>query len=217
MIMQFWKTIVEYDKHQIVQYGSRLYQSLLDVNKAKIPGALGSETYWASYADPISQVYDALWSMVEASPALADMIKTGNRIKYSGENRDPQKPEISDADMPELQIISVGTSPGLSRTSSGSSILKRFRVQVSTGDQRLDSGLYAIEWELYRAFVDWATTLKSLTWNSKAYVIKALPVSVQDGKSNNELQRGIRGWISLWECEVEMWFSTADMSLAIED
>lgn len=210
--MQYWTSAEKYPKEAMVQHDNKLYRSLIADNIGNIPNAAGS-TSWSLYVDPISQVYTALWSMVEAHTPLASMVKTKNRIKYNGDNRDPEKREILDADMPEIRIISSTSNPTIGRTSNGTSVVKHFKVQISTGDQRVDAGLFAIEWELYRAFANWANTMKNLTWNSKTYILKAVPTAVQDGMSNNELQRGIRGWISIWECEVEMWFTTADMIL----
>jgi hypothetical protein len=35
--------------------------------------------------------------------------------------------------------------------------------------------------------------------------------SVDIGASPPDLTRGARGWLSVWACEVEMWFSTTDL------
>jgi len=205
-----WRQDAEYAQWAMVQHANRLYQSLQGENTDNLPTEADSE-WWVLYVDPITQVYYALWSLLEAHEPLAQLVKVGNRIKFSGATRDPVKAEVSDADLPELRIVPVSSTPHLQRTSNASSILKRLRIEVSTGDQRVDAGLFAMEWEIYRALSTWAATLTALTWNSKKYVRLARPVTVQDGTAQADLERGIRGWAAVWECEVEMWFDTADM------
>ena len=208
--MLAWSLDETYSAEAIIQHGDALYQSLLAENEGHLPSEEGS-TWWALYRDPIIQVHDALWALLEAHAPLASMVKVKNRVKLSGSNRDPLKAEISDADLPELRITPSSSKPHLQRTSNGSSLVKRFRVEVATGDQRVDAGLFALEWEIYRALSAWVQTLIVLTWNEKTYVRLARPITVQDGKSDVDLIRGIRGWSALWECEVEMWFTTLDL------
>lgn len=208
--MDFWQADETYAAGAMVQYGNRLYTSLQANNKGNLPDAEGS-TWWKLYLDPITQVYYALWELLEAHAPLTAMVKVGNRIKFSGDNRDPMKDEVSSADFPELRVIPVASEPHPQRTSSGSSILKRFRIVVSTGDQRVDVGLFALEWEVYRALSQWAETLMALTWNDKTYVRLARPTTVEDGQTRTDLDRGVKGWSALWQCEVTMWFATADL------
>jgi len=208
--MQYWDISTTYTANYIVQYENKLYYSLAGSNVGNLPDAVGG-TKWALYLDPIVQVYNAIWTLLEAHVQLASMVKLGNRIKVSGDSRDPMKAEISDADLPELRVVPVSSSFHLQRTSNSSTILSRWRIQVSTGDQRVDAGLYALEWEIYRALKDWISTIMALTWNSKTYVKLARPLSAQHGVSMADLQRGIKGWSSIFEFEAEMWFTTSDL------
>lgn len=208
--MNVWNATITYAQHAITQHANRLYQSLQAANTGNLPSEAGS-VWWAAYEDPISKVYNALWSLLESHAPLASMVPAGNRVKYSGDNRDPEKAQISSNDTPELRLTSVGSTPHLQRTSSSTSIAKRFRVEVSTGDQRFDAGLYAIEWEVNRAMLGWESVLTALTWQSQQYVKSSKIISTTDGKTERDLERGIRGWASVWECEIEMWFRTSDM------
>ena len=210
--MNVWNATDTYPKWAITQHSNALYYSLQASNTGHSPVEAAS-AWWAAYVDPIGQMIEALWTLLEAHAPLTSMVKTGNRIKYTGENRDPEKRQIADADLPELRIVPVGSTPHPLRTSSSSTIVKRFRVEVSTGDQRIDAGLTALEWEVYRALVNWFNTLAALTWKDHPYVKQMKTNDVKDGKSQRDLERGIHGWAAVWECEVEMWFQTSDLAL----
>lgn len=164
-----------------------------------------------SEKDPLSQVYDALWDLLEVHVPLTSLVKAGNRVKFSGTSRDPEKERVSTADLPEIRIIPLGGTPHIQRTSNGSSWVKRFAVILATGDKRVDVSLFPVEWEIYRAMAQWADTLTALTWNDKPYIKLARPVSATEGISDRDLQRGVEGWTAVWQCEVELWFTTADL------
>lgn len=169
--------------------------------------------------DPLSALYDALWAMLEAHSGLAALVRLNNRIKFSGASRAPLKDEISTADLPEMRLIVAAVSPHIERTSNSGSMLVRLEVQIATGEQRfteagadgVGAGLLPVIWETLRALHGWQTELASLTWNSKAYVVTCTPGVAEIGVNNLDLNRGIAGWSSVWACEVECWFNTADL------
>jgi hypothetical protein len=204
-----WNSETSYSQYDIVQYKNAIYRCISD-NENHEPDEYGVADYWESYSDPISQVYDALWALLEDSRELCSMVDVGNRKKYSGEGT-PEKEQVATADFPEIRIVPVATTPHTQRTSSTSTMLVKFRIEVASGDQRIDAGLFPIEWEIYRAMARWASVVTSLEWNEKAYVITAKATSVQDGLAPANLMRGILGWVALWECEVELFFTTADL------
>lgn len=165
-----------------------------------------------SEQDPATQVYNALWDMLEAHKGFTDLVRVGNRIKMSGRKRRPIKDEVSEADLPEVRIIPAGGEPHVQRTSNGSSLVKRFAIQVSTGEEVVDVKLFPVEWEIYRAMSKWAVTLQALKWNGRSFVNLARPLEITEGVSDSDLNRGIVGWSTVWMCEVIMWFTTADLA-----
>lgn len=46
---------------------------------------------------------------------------------------------------------------------------------------------------------------------AKQFVKLARPTNIDTGASPPDLKRGARGWLSVWACEVELWFATADL------
>jgi hypothetical protein len=209
--MKAWLDSVTYAKDDMVTFGSSLYVSLAKLNLGNEPTEEDSE-WWVLYMDPITQVYNALWTLLESHAPLTQLVELRNRIKFSGTNTDPVKAEVLTADLPELRLVPLSGSSYLTRTSSSSTILQQFRVELSTGDQRVDAALFPIQWEVYRALCNWVTTLQALKWNSKAYVTTLKAGEHQQGVTNTDLQRGIKGWSLLWSCSVEMTFTTTDLT-----
>lgn len=161
-------------------------------------------------ANPLVQVYGALVDLLRSRERLRGMVRVGNVLRLTGDDRSPFKEETLSADYPELRVITTDATPHLQRTSNSTTIVKRYEVQISTGDQRVEL-LLAIEWEIHRALSSWSTKLSGLTWMDKKFVKLARPTQVQDGVSNVDLNRGVTGWSSIWTYEVEMWFTTTDM------
>ncbi len=159
--------------------------------------------------DPISQVYDALWAMLEAHQGFVDLVRPGNRIKASGENLNPVKDEVSETDLPEVRIVATGGSFNTHLSSSKAQLVKQFEIQLSTGDQRLDALIFPVQWEIFRAFsvAGWIAALQDLTWAGAKFVVSAEPLSTSEGKSMADLNRGIKGWAAAWACRVTMHFS----------
>lgn len=166
-------------------------------------------------SDPLTQIYDALWDMLETHKGFDRLVRVGNRAKFSlAGPRDPVKDEISEADLPEVRIVRTGGEAHLQRTSNGSSILQRYEVQIGTKSLRYDTELFPLEWEIYKAFSKWQDKLKGLEWAGKPYVKLARPLSFTTGVDEGQLDRGIEGWATVWSIEVELWFATADLQQA---
>lgn len=161
-------------------------------------------------ASPFSDVYDALWTMVEAHSGLTDIVSTGNRIKFNDDmNRGPTKNNTSSADYPELRLVPSGTVADLPSSSSGSTITRSWTWEIYTGDMRLtyDSGLDDIEWFLIQAH-NCPNTLFELEYEGEAGYVKR--VTFTDNSIGFDLldpERKINGWQSVWTVSVEMAFS----------
>lgn len=165
----------------------------------------------ASETDPFTQVYDALYSLPWEREALCHMVKPGNRVSFSGADRDPLKPSVQAADLPEIRLIPTGGTPHLQRTSSSTTWIMRFEWGIATGDQRVNENLYPVEWELLRAMANWIAVLTALTWKDKVFVWFAKPTDSREGVTETDINRGVKGWVALWACEVHLKFTTSDL------
>ena len=159
--------------------------------------------------DPITQVYDALWTLLEAGNDFQELVKSGNRIKLTSRDRSPFKDNLGSADVPEVTILPMGaTVAHQHRSTSGSSLSQGFQIRVATGEQNLHTLVFPLKWAIYKAMADWATVLTALTWKGVTYVVHCRLADAADGISEVDIARGITGWTVLWQCNVEMWFST---------
>ena len=162
-------------------------------------------------SDPFSLVHNALWTLLERHKGFTDLVKSGNRIKFTGANRAPIKDPILTADLPEVRVTPVGGASQVQMTSSSTKVIKKWSVQVSTGDQRVDAVMFPVEWEILRALNDYVSTLTALQWNSKPFVKLCRVTDISEGVSQQDLNRGIKGWSVVWACEVQMWFDSSDL------
>lgn len=158
-------------------------------------------------------MFAALWGMAEASVPLAAAVRLGNRIKFNYEkDKDPIKREISEADTPELILISTSSGGNLGETSSTSRLTRQYDWIMATGDLSITNKLLPLEWVLFCAMAKWPTTLAALQWPAGWPFVKRMNLTnVQSGMSDPDRNRGILGWSSVWSIEVEMHFRTSDM------
>jgi hypothetical protein len=160
--------------------------------------------------NPLKQIYNAIWSLLEARSELTDLVLIGDRIKYIGSSRAPEKNEVLSTDFPEIRVIPVQSKPHLDQDSTSSGWIVVWQVQIASGDQRLQTVL-DVEWEVYRAMQTWRTHVMPLTWKGKEFVHLARPIETVWELDNKRLNRGIRGWSAVWAGETHMNFTTADL------
>jgi len=199
---------------------STAFRLVVDIEHAILTPGHISASYWAwpcrtsgyiTESDPFTAVHNALLNLLMAYVPLSNMFKAGNRVAFVGSKRSPVKDHPQAADLPEIRLVPTGGTPHLQRTSNSSSCVCTWEIQISTGDQRVDEKLLPAEWAVYRAMEDWVAVLGALEWEGKTYVKLCRPQSIASGVSNADLNRDIIGWSTIWGCEVEMWFSTADL------
>jgi hypothetical protein len=162
--------------------------------------------------NPFDLVYDALWQMVLDSTPMSELVKPGNIIRYDQTSRDPYKKEVATEDLPELVLTSEGADDINMHATSCTSMLRRtYAFMISTGDFRLQKILHPVEWALFCSMSDFRSRLGSLQWEGENFVKEANFVSVLNGTSDPDKNRGIRGWSAVWRCRVAMHFRTASL------
>lgn len=157
-------------------------------------------------------VYDALWELAEQSAELTALVRPKNRIKlnHTGQSS-PFKEQILAADLPELVLVSTGTSANMQDTSSTSRITRQYEWLLATGDSSVVNRLLPVEWALFCAMCDWPAVLNPMTWNGRKFVTRTQFVSVNSGLTDGERNRNLFGWSSVWALEVEMHFCTSEL------
>lgn len=166
--------------------------------------------------NPFTLIFDALWAMVEDSPNFVADIKVNNRIHLNIANDpNPLKQQIQDADLPEILLVPTGISESnLFSTSSTTKIVRQYNWILSTGDLRVQNYLHQVEWNLFCAMTGWQSLLGNLIWpanSGRNFVKRCGLLAANQGLNDNEKNRGLIGWSSIWGCEVESHFMTQDL------
>jgi len=166
----------------------------------------------AEPADPYTVALGGLWAVLRSEPEVIRRVKPQNMVTLTGGNRAPIKAEVQAADLPELRVILRGSQPNSIGSSGMTGETVVFEIQVSSGDQRLDAQHLPLRWAIFRAMrKSLAKTLDSLQWNGKSFIVQASASEVRDGWSEEDLNRGIKGWASIWTCPLTMAFATGDL------
>jgi len=162
--------------------------------------------------NPFSLVFSELWNMLEAKETFKDLVKEGNRIRYDKqEKRDILKSSVATADLPEVVLSIEGMTPSLFRSSSQSDCVCRYAWMISTGDLRVIERIHPVDFAIFAAMTGWQEKLGALEWNEKTFVKRATISDVTHGQSIPEMNRGIKGWSSIWAVDVLMVFATKDL------
>ena len=165
-----------------------------------------------SSTDPFTQVYCAVWDMMEAWSGFTGLVSIPNRIKFLGDKLKPTKEIITDSDLPELCIEPDCVEPHLQANSGESMLIQKFKFYAATGNQRLDTlgpagmngAIFPVAWEMYRSMLGWFTMLRSLTWPygvdihgvpiGTNFIHLARPTTMSIGLTSANENRNIIGW-----------------------
>jgi len=162
--------------------------------------------------DPLSQVYDAFWELLEADEAWCALVPVGNRIKFAGKGVSPRKDQqLSPADRPEVQIRATSVVPYLNFDSSNTKVSAQFEIQIATGEQGFDASLFPVLWETIRALHRYQSHLNALTWRDVPFVKRTQAKSGAIGVGQGDANRGMLWWRVLWACEIDMYFPATMM------
>jgi hypothetical protein len=152
-----------------------------------------------SLVNPLRQVNDLLWQMLEQHGGWCDLVKLGNRIDYL-DGQFPKMEDIQSADLPEVAILPIGSRINLHASTSSMIGHKLFSIVVATGKRAIGT-LLDIEFEAYRAMSGFNVLKRDLDWKGHAFCTHMNLVEITDSMLE---ERGINGWISVWGCEVHL-------------
>ena len=158
--------------------------------------------------DPLTQLHDAIWVMLEDDAAFCQLVQRQNRVKYPVTSRLAAKDSVQSADLPEVWVVPVRAVPHVDNTSGSSRLLVTWEIRVTTGDQRPQTTLLPLTWILFRALANWKTRLRALTWGGNTFVVSCVPSGVTFGEVDLELERGVSGWVALWVVETDILVSS---------
>lgn len=153
------------------------------------------------YSDPFNPAFDAMWDAVK--PALDGIVKPANMITDMAR----WKASVLTKDLPEL-ILSPDGFPGINLHASSGSARIPFKLTwlLATGNHD-QSVVFDVTWRIIRAMSQWRTWLGPVEWPEGSGHNPYKKLDVLDatlGQSDEERNRGIRGWSSLLACQVDI-------------
>jgi hypothetical protein len=166
--------------------------------------------------DPFTQSYRGIWTLLEARQAFKDLVPVGNRIKYDSDTtRMPEKRETNTADLPEVRVMPMGGVYNLTVSSSHTRLVKRYQVQVATGDLRVQQYLHTLEIAVIAAMLHWPGTFLPMTWKTHRFVTKLEMGDAPEGRRITDIESNIQGWATMLSVSVTMHIPNDDL-LAVE-
>lgn len=157
--------------------------------------------------DPLSQIHQAIWEILEASNLFTGMVRPENRVKLFGDRKgDPFKEQIREGDLPEVRVIPVSQEINTHATSNSLRVLYRWEIQVSTGEKRLLPVIFPLSWIVLRALYNWSTKMNLLTWGGETFVVRSELTETLFGVTDKDLARGVPGWTAVWSGFTECFF-----------
>lgn len=164
-----------------------------------------------AYDNPFSFVIDALWDALEANTNFTTLVKEQNRIKLDSGFR-PFKSTLVESSVPEVCILPVGKRLFEEAACSGATVIQIVHITLATGKERTVD-LLNVEWRILQAISKaiYASTghLQSLAWNSEKIIKEVTPLPWEEGLTNDEQNRELRGWAAILPLEIKMFFTNS--------
>lgn len=158
--------------------------------------------------DPLTQIYDGIWKLVEDFQLFADTVRVGNRISLADSSRYPYKESVSTKDLPEVILHPSGGQCFLHDDSDTSRFVRYFQFLISTGDMRVDHLHFPLQWHVIRAISDWKSSIGGLTWKEHPFLYNMDIPDTTEGESDPERNRNIEGWSSIVQIRADFEIAT---------
>lgn len=153
--------------------------------------------------DPLTEVMNALWTLLEGQPEIKALVATHNRIKLTDTTKksSAEKIKYSTADLPELVIEPSGGTMNPAATSTGALIIQRYGIGIADGDLRLHKTFFPLKWAVFKALAAIDNNL------GLDYVRRITIEDVEDFRNTEKAP----GWSAGFEIVVDMWFSRTEL------
>lgn len=162
--------------------------------------------------DPLTLLTNCVVATLQESPAvkLAMGLAKKNIHAFNKSRSGTQTDVRAEADLPELAIEPSGGPTNINLASNLCSMDWGMTLGINSGDQRVTEVLNPV------LFAVWATLaaklidgpVMSLQWQNQVFVHHYSVQNVTIGKSNPDMNRGIKGWTSICSLLFNLHFDT---------
>lgn len=167
--------------------------------------------------DPIYQTIQGVWDCLTNNASFASLVPEINRIDYTGDSRNPDKPGGLTADYPQVRVLYIGTPHAqIFRTTNSCSLQVAFAIEVKAGDRRLEK-LTEVAWSVFCGMSHWETYLKdAVEWEGEKVFKRLLPFK-SDAEYAPHIVRPQRtkpepaGWVTAYAGIGELFISTSEV------
>lgn len=168
--------------------------------------------------NPLTAAVEALWTLLEASPAFCAAVPVGSRIKRTGSIPNPiLHPRPLDRDFPKVDILTYGHKTHQYSDSSGSEFWKIFSIEIKTrhtwiaNDVDESDGLLDLEWIILRALTPWIATMEAITFGSQHPIADC---RLLDATEQIDPSQAHKGWKVVWQGIIHFYFDTTSLTPA---
>ena len=150
--------------------------------------------------DPLTEIGDAFWTMLEAYAAFDSLVPSGNRLKYSSGDYDPSEHSTGIADFPRVAVMYWGlthhmgeTVPILQNTSSSNLMMTLWSIETQTRPKRINEK-GNLDIIILRACMNWPTYFANLTWEGYTFVPCLRVMGTQSKIQEMKLAQNLCHW-----------------------
>lgn len=173
--------------------------------------------------DPITLVYESIWTALESDADFASLVPSRLRIKLTGNiprfpTRDIRQPES----VGQVAVALLRVQPDVNAGSYAYHLVCTFGIYVYSNDQRLSFtsggryyGLNALLWVVFKALSKWPLYMENLTYKGKPFVVNW---AMRDGHARfgasgfmEQSKPNMPGWMLTYVCEASLLFERSQI------
>jgi len=173
-------------------------------------------TTQASLTNPLQIFQRALLEQLANNQDIDSLVRPRNQVSFDQTSgADPRKKNTASADLPDFVVWNTGMRGNVFASSDHSAIVTTWQLVFSAG-QFNSIATFQFNWAFIVAvkrFKDWAMPLQ---WRGLPFITDMRLGNAFSGESNAEQNRGIMGFVTVIDFEVDMQINHTDLLLEAE-
>jgi len=154
--------------------------------------------------DPLTEVYQAILQLLKDDPDVSSIVAIGNLIdrtssRPDGSDLNRPKEDLTDMDLPEIDLVPAGGTVDIPNTSSSIVIDQSFDIVIKSATARLDAQFFPLFFAIIRAFVRVGCQM-----NKPELVERVSLSNYTDDENLDAVLKGLEGWSSLLTVNVKI-------------
>lgn len=166
--------------------------------------------------NPLSLVYDGLWTCLEASPAFLALFPHGtvHQVRYTTRkiyDPDPDLESFLPADLPVCRITFRHDNPSLHANSDQTVLSPAYDLEICTGQQMQQSVMDTM-FSVILGCSKWQTYLQAAVTGGGTFKITSIQLEdIEATDGNAARNRGTNQWIGMCRVRVSLTYATSTL------